>query len=347
MIARPNGGSTWTDLGNPAGTTDPLRRQLHQHLDLHRCRWPQHPQHPRHRGSAGPARLRQLGSASSQPCPVPVRPTAVRGCRRRTSAARSRLCLRHRRSRRPVSAVGTIGVPYTSSLNASGGLAPVRMGGHRRCAASRAAPGIRRRHQRYTRPSRVSTRSPFTVTDANFLSGNAELVISHQAHCDSRAIGRSPATVASSATAALSSTARPAGLHLNAPIVGMAATPDDAGYWLLASDGGIFAFGDADLLRVDRRHAPQCADRRHGSHARWSRVLARRLGRRSLLRSGTPPSRGRPAASALDKPIVGMASTIDGLGYWLVASDGGIFAFGDAGFRVPPVGCRFKSRSSP
>ena len=32
------------------------------------------------------------------------------------------------------------------------------------------------------------------------------------------------------------------GLHLNAPIIGMASTPDAAGYWLLASDGGIFAF---------------------------------------------------------------------------------------------------------
>jgi hypothetical protein len=27
-----------------------------------------------------------------------------------------------------------------------------------------------------------------------------------------------------------------------------------------------------------------------------------------------------------------MATTPDGKGYWLVASDGGIFAFGDAGF---------------
>jgi predicted secreted protein len=27
-----------------------------------------------------------------------------------------------------------------------------------------------------------------------------------------------------------------------------------------------------------------------------------------------------------------MAATADGKGYWLVASDGGIFAFGDAGF---------------
>ena len=31
----------------------------------------------------------------------------------------------------------------------------------------------------------------------------------------------------------------------NAPVVGMAATPDGKGYWLVASDGGIFTFGDA------------------------------------------------------------------------------------------------------
>ncbi len=34
-------------------------------------------------------------------------------------------------------------------------------------------------------------------------------------------------------------------MHLNQPIVGMAATPDGGGYWLVASDGGIFSFGDA------------------------------------------------------------------------------------------------------
>ena len=34
----------------------------------------------------------------------------------------------------------------------------------------------------------------------------------------------------------------------------------------------------------------------------------------------------------LNKPVVGMAATPDGLGYWLVASDGGIFNFGDAAF---------------
>ena len=33
------------------------------------------------------------------------------------------------------------------------------------------------------------------------------------------------------------------GQPLNAPIVGMAATPDGGGYWEVAADGGIFSFG--------------------------------------------------------------------------------------------------------
>ncbi|MDA8262844.1 MAG: hypothetical protein M0Z47_08435 [Actinomycetota bacterium] len=36
--------------------------------------------------------------------------------------------------------------------------------------------------------------------------------------------------------------------------------------------------------------------------------------------------------TTLNKPVVGMASTPDGKGYWMVASDGGIFSFGDAAF---------------
>lgn len=35
------------------------------------------------------------------------------------------------------------------------------------------------------------------------------------------------------------------GKHLNAPVVGMAATPTGKGYWLASSDGGVFNFGDA------------------------------------------------------------------------------------------------------
>ena len=38
------------------------------------------------------------------------------------------------------------------------------------------------------------------------------------------------------------------GTALNAPIVGMSATYDGAGYWLQGADGGIFTFGDAPFL---------------------------------------------------------------------------------------------------
>jgi len=34
-------------------------------------------------------------------------------------------------------------------------------------------------------------------------------------------------------------------LHLNQPIVGMAAMPDGSGYWFTATDGGLFNYGDA------------------------------------------------------------------------------------------------------
>ncbi len=56
-------------------------------------------------------------------------------------------------------------------------------------------------------------------------------------------------------------------IHLNKPIVGMAATPDGKGYWLVASDGGMFTFGDARYLRLHRRHPPEQTDRRHGVDA--------------------------------------------------------------------------------
>ncbi len=48
--------------------------------------------------------------------------------------------------------------------------------------------------------------------------------------------------------------------------------------------------------------------------------------------SVTPASSGSMGGKPLNQPVVGMAATPDGRGYWLVASDGGVFSFGDAGF---------------
>ena len=91
------------------------------------------------------------------------------------------------------------------------------------------------------------------------------------------------------------------GLKLNKPVVGIAQTQDQGGYWLVASDGGVFSYGDATF---------------HGS----------------------------AGSLKLNQPVVGMAATPyvpgvagapaspAGLGYWLVAADGGIFSYGDAVF---------------
>ena len=39
-----------------------------------------------------------------------------------------------------------------------------------------------------------------------------------------------------------------AGVRLHAPVVGIAATPSGHGYWMVASDGGVFTFGDAHFF---------------------------------------------------------------------------------------------------
>ena len=46
---------------------------------------------------------------------------------------------------------------------------------------------------------------------------------------------------------------------MNAPIVGIEATPDGKGYWLVGADGGVFTFGDAQFsgsLAGTRLNAP-------------------------------------------------------------------------------------------
>ena len=127
------------------------------------------------------------------------------------------------------------------------------------------------------------------------------------------------------------STVRPAALALNRPIVGMASTPDGRGYWLVASDGGIFSFGDARFygstgaLTLNRPIVGMAAT--PDGRGYW--LVASDGG---IFSFGDARFYGSTGALALNRPIVGMAATPDGRGYWLVASDGGIFSFGDARF---------------
>ena len=76
------------------------------------------------------------------------------------------------------------------------------------------------------------------------------------------------------------------GKPLNKPVQSLVPDGDGNGYWLVASDGGVFAF-DA-------------------------------------------PFRGSMGGKALNKPVKGMVPYGDG--YLMVATDGGIFSFSDQPF---------------
>ena len=103
------------------------------------------------------------------------------------------------------------------------------------------------------------------------------------------------------------------------------------GYRLVASDGGVFAFGDAGFYGSTGsltlvRPVVGTADTPDGK-GYW--MVASDGG---VFAFGDAPFSGSTGGTPLNRPIVGMAATPDGKGYWLVASDGGIFAFGDAPF---------------
>ncbi len=110
-----------------------------------------------------------------------------------------------------------------------------------------------------------------------------------------------------------------------APSSGGAALDDGTGYYEVDAQGDVAAFGARHLLRRHDRHAPQQADRRHGRRPEHRRLLAGRLRRWGVLLQRPVP--GSTGGNALNKPIVGMTATLNGTGYWLVASDGGVFSF--------------------
>jgi hypothetical protein len=118
-------------------------------------------------------------------------------------------------------------------------------------------------------------------------------------------------------------------LTLNQPIVGIAVSPDttdvgtntactsgplqSGGYWLVASDGGIFAFGNAPFLG-----STGCIH----------------LNRPIVGMFGSPDTTtvGSNTACLPEAGPAGGPSTLRPGGYMMVASDGGVFAFGNATF---------------
>ncbi len=127
----------------------------------------------------------------------------------------------------------------------------------------------------------------------------------------------------------------------------LASTPDGLGYWILnAYDGMIFAYGDA-VSYGQPSDTPAYA----GGADLWPSaigivatpdgkgywVLERGLsGLAHVQVFGDATFNGDEltpgAQGGHNGTPVAMAATPDGAGYWIVDSDGGVFAFGDAGF---------------
>jgi hypothetical protein len=113
--------------------------------------------------------------------------------------------------------------------------------------------------------------------------------------------------------------------------VGLAGDPVAAGYWLVASDGGIFAFGAAKFFgSTGSIHLNQPIVGMASTPDGQGYWLVASDG--GIFSYGDAGFFGSTGSIHLNQPIVGMASTPDGQGYWLVAADGGIFSYGDAKF---------------
>ena len=135
------------------------------------------------------------------------------------------------------------------------------------------------------------------------------------------ATGSSPPTAASSASATRTSTARPAPCTSTSRSSASSPPARGHGYWLVARDGGVFSLRRRALLRLDRRHPPQPADRRRRRDADRPRLLVRRARRRHLLLR-------RRALQRLDRRRAPLAAdrrhgpAPSGNGYLLLAANG-------------------------
>ncbi len=95
---------------------------------------------------------------------------------------------------------------------------------------------------------------------------------------------------------------------LNKPVVGMASTPDGNGYWLVASDGGIFSFGDAQFfgstggMRLNKPVVGMAPT----SDGRGYWLVASDGG---VFTFGDAPFFGSTGNIVLNKPVVGMTAT--------------------------------------
>jgi hypothetical protein len=121
------------------------------------------------------------------------------------------------------------------------------------------------------------------------------------------------------------------GDHLFKPPVGVTSSPSGGGYWIVAADGGVFCFGDAQFhgSAADLKLNKPVVALLPGSDGAGYALVASDGG---VFSYGDLRFKGSTASLSLDAPMVGGATAPSENGYWLVAADGGVFTFGGATF---------------
>jgi hypothetical protein len=115
------------------------------------------------------------------------------------------------------------------------------------------------------------------------------------------------------------------------PVVGMARTSTNGGYWITTQDGAVYSFGNANYhgganqLNHNGTIVGIAATSTDGGY--WE------VGSDGGVYSfGDAVFHGSMGGKSINAPIVSITRTSTNGGYWLVGADGGVYAFGDAGF---------------
>jgi hypothetical protein len=118
--------------------------------------------------------------------------------------------------------------------------------------------------------------------------------------------------------------------------VSVASTASGNGYWLVAADGGVFAYGDAPFFgSLSENHVNASIIDLVPSASGAGYYLVSSDG--GVFAYGDAEFYGSAAEAKLNRPVVDMTLNPAGPGYWLLAADGGVFAYGGAPFLGAPL----------
>ncbi len=127
-------------------------------------------------------------------------------------------------------------------------------------------------------------------------------------------------------------------LNLQSLVTDISANRHSSGYYMVGSDGGVFAhnspfYGSAQQWIAPGPTAAVAIETRDNANGYW--VTASDGG---MFAFNVPFHGSLPGVGVHVNNIVDMVSTKTGDGYWMLGSDGGVFAFGNAPYRGNGLG---------